>query len=583
MKASKTTYKGEDRIKVEFPYNLRMVALLRQVDGAKWSKSMNAWHIPYRKKEFEQLIALFPDLEYPHKVPDGTSGAGDAVPSSSQAPVMDQAAVPASDPFTAPEASATIGSSTQDPPAATAVMPTSASEARPGTGKNVFVQVIGRHICLKLPKNPLDTHFIASLKYSRWDGKQYCWIVPNYPGNLHLITDYFKDRINELVVHDEYEAKTGHDSRQTIKTNQLLIIKTQGRRLKLLFLYNKELVYLLKKIPFSVWDAKNKWWTIPYSEKFLEQVKDAGKDQKLEICYEEEPETPGISPRVTPFDIPNYRPCPEEYLLKLTELRYSNNTLKAYKSSFEEFINYYHKSDIERIDEKMIIAFMQYLVIDRKVSTSYQNQSINAIKFYYERVLGGQRKLYLLDRPRKEKALPEVLSEDEVVRVIKQIGNIKHKAIVMLIYSAGLRLSEVINMKIKDIDSQRMQIYVQQAKGRKDRYTLLSKKLLPVLREYYNEYKPVTWLFEGAKGGQYSESSVQSIVNEAYERAGITKKVTTRTLRHCFATHLLENGVDLRYIQALLGHSSSKTTEIYTHITTRGFDQIQNPLDKLDF
>jgi len=231
----------------------------------------------------------------------------------------------------------------------------------------------------------------------------------------------------------------------------------------------------------------------------------------------------------------------------------------------------------------MIIAFLQYLVIDRKISTSYQNQSINSIKFYYERVLGGKRKVYFVERPRKEKTLPVVLNESEIINTIKQVKNIKHKAIIMLTYSSGLRLHELLNLKIEDIDSKRMQVFVRQAKGKKDRYTLLSKKVLPVLRQYFKDYKPREWLFEGAKGKQYSESSVQTIVTEAYRRAGIKKKASTHTLRHCFGTHLLENGTDLRYIQALMGHASSKTTEIYTHITSKGFDQIENPLDKLDF
>lgn len=250
---------------------------------------------------------------------------------------------------------------------------------------------------------------------------------------------------------------------------------------------------------------------------------------------------------------------------------------------FEEFINYYHKHDIQHIDEKMIIAFLQYLVIDRKVSPSYQNQSINSIKFYYEHVLGGQRKTYLVERPHKEKTLPVVLNEAELSKTIKMTKNIKHKTIIMVTYSSGLRLSETRNLKIKDIDSKRMQVFVRQAKGRKDRYTVLSKKVLATLRQYFNEFKPKDWLFEGVNGKQYSESSVYTIVKEAFERAGIKKKASTHTLRHCFATHLLESGTDLRYIQALLGHSNIKTTEIYTHITTKGFDQIVSPLDKLDF
>lgn len=152
----------------------------------------------------------------------------------------------------------------------------------------------------------------------------------------------------------------------------------------------------------------------------------------------------------------------------------------------------------------------------------------------------------------------------------------------MTIYSAGLRIGEAINLKIKDIDSQRMQIRVEQGKGKKDRYTLLGVKTLEILRKYVLENKPKVWLFEGANGENYSQKGIQSILKKSLEKTGIKKRVTVHTLRHSFATHLLEAGTDLRYIQSLLGHSNSKTTEIYTHITTKGFEQIKNPLDKLN-
>lgn len=152
----------------------------------------------------------------------------------------------------------------------------------------------------------------------------------------------------------------------------------------------------------------------------------------------------------------------------------------------------------------------------------------------------------------------------------------------MTIYSAGLRVGEAVRLRINDIDSKRMQIRVVQSKGRKDRYTLLSKKTLVTLRSYYVPYRPQKWLFEGPDGGPYSDSSIQAILRASVKRAGIKKRVTVHTLRHSFATHLLENGVDLRYIQSLLGHSSSTTTEIYTHVTTKGFDQIVSPLDRLN-
>lgn len=196
--------------------------------------------------------------------------------------------------------------------------------------------------------------------------------------------------------------------------------------------------------------------------------------------------------------------------------------------------------------------------------------------------MGGQRKIYTIDRPRKEKMLPEVLSEEEVVQLLNATENIKHKAILMTIYSAGLRISELINLQIKDIDSKRMQIRVEQAKGKKDRYTLLGKKTLEALRKYVSEYKPKEWLFEGRNAEKYSATSIKSILRESLVKVGIKKHITVHTLRHSFATHLLEGGTDIRYIQSLLGHSSGKTTEIYTHITTKGFDQIKSPLDKLE-
>ena len=348
-----------------------------------------------------------------------------------------------------------------------------------------------------------------------------------------------------------------------------------------LFGFEKRLTDLIKTLPYHTWNAKNKWWSIPYSDKFLELLKHQCDEDKLSFIYEEEAKS-NKSSRITPFDIPNYRSCPEEYKLKLTELRYSEKTIKTYSNSFEEFINYFHTLDIDTIDESRIITYLRYLVTERKVSASYQNQAINAIKFYYERVLGGQRKFYFIERPLSEKTLPVVLSQSEVLAILLATSNIKHKTMLMLSYSAGLRVSELVSLKVKDVDSQRMQTRIAQAKGKKDRYTILSQKALHMLRIYFKSYHPEEWLFEGDGKGPYSTRSMQAVMQYSVKKAGLLKKVSMHTLRHSFATHLLENGTDLRYIQSLLGHSSSKTTEIYTHITTKGFDQIVSPLDTLD-
>jgi integrase/recombinase XerD len=543
MKASKIVHKNEIRIKIDFPFNQETASKLKQIPDARWSKTYNAWHVPYTKAAIDHLKNIFPEIEFPQK--------------DTSIEIVVNKSLP--DNFTS------------------CVTPC----YKKPTGVSIIV--LGRKIAIILPKNELDIRFIVSLRYSRWDGKQFCWIVPNYPGNLDLIKDHFKERITELIIHDDIETTTKDNGQREIGKNDLLIIKTTAGRLKVIYGFNKELTNAIKNIPYKSWNAQNKWWSIPFANKFLEEIKTIAKDQQLRLIYEEE-ETGEIKrARISPFDISNYRSCPDEYILKLKELRYSEKTLKTYKGLFEEFINFYHKFEISRIDESMITAFLRYLVIDRKVSTSYQNQSINSIKFYYERVLGGQRKVYLVERPREEKTLPVVLSEQEIVALLKVTENLKHKAILMLAYSAGLRLSELIGVKLTDIDSNRMQIRLEQAKGKKDRYTILSVRLLEVLREYFIAYKPKEWLFEGATGRQYSVGSIQAIMKNSIRKAGIKKKVSVHSLRHSFATHLLENGTDLRYIQSLLGHASSKTTEVYTHITTKGFDQIKSPLDNLDY
>ena len=274
----------------------------------------------------------------------------------------------------------------------------------------------------------------------------------------------------------------------------------------------------------------------------------------------------------------NHRICPEEYLQKLELKRYANNTVKTYVGCFELFINYYRDAEIMSLNENDIRSYLQKLIQEGK-SNSYVNQMVNAIKFYYEVVKEMPNRFYSVERPRKEHKLPKVLSKEEIKAIIAHTNNIKHKCIVSLLYSSGLRRSELLNLKPADIDSKRMLIRVNGGKGAKDRFTLLSSNVLSDLRQYFLEWRPKIWLFESPDGSQYSAGSVKEIINAASKKAKIFKAVSPHMLRHSFATHLLENGTDLRYIQSLLGHSSSKTTEIYTHVAVSAFNLIKNPLD----
>ena len=274
---------------------------------------------------------------------------------------------------------------------------------------------------------------------------------------------------------------------------------------------------------------------------------------------------------------------PKGYLELLEQKRYSPSTVKTYKAYFSDFMEYHKGRNIDRLKVPDINKYILYLVNEKKISVSQQNMRINAIKFYYEQVKGGKRQYYGgITRAKEYKSLPEVLSRNEVRRILSCLANRKHRCMISLIYSAGLRRSELLNLTPQDIMSERMLIRIM-GKGKKCRYSLLSEKVLCELREYFKEYRPKQWLFEGdTPGEKYSASALVKVLKEAADRAGIKHRVHVHMLRHSFATHLLEQGTDLRTIQELLGHNDIKTTSIYLHVTNMHKSSIPNPLDSLD-
>ena len=267
---------------------------------------------------------------------------------------------------------------------------------------------------------------------------------------------------------------------------------------------------------------------------------------------------------------------------KLTIRRYSASTHRSYLSLFKAFLKYYFPKDLSVLNRSEVLNYLQWIITDKKASIAHQNQAINAIKFYLEQVLGYPAEHFYIDRPVREQRLPQVLSQEEITRILSHVRNVKHLTILTTIYSAGLRISELINLKVEDIDSDEMRIWIRQGKGKKDRLTILAPSLLPLLRDYYKINRPKNWLFEGQGHMQYSASSIRKVLSRACRRAGIKKHVVVHTLRHSFATHLLEQGVNLRYIQELLGHTSSKTTEIYTHVSRSGMIEVKSPLENME-
>ncbi|HEX3032797.1 MAG TPA: site-specific tyrosine recombinase/integron integrase, partial [Bacillota bacterium] len=260
---------------------------------------------------------------------------------------------------------------------------------------------------------------------------------------------------------------------------------------------------------------------------------------------------------------------------------FSQRTCKTYLSHCRRFLASLEQ-DPREVTDVMIKEYLLKMIQEGKVSHAYVSQSISAIKFMYKEVLHKGNVVMRLPRPKAEKKLPDVLSVQEIGQLFSSVKNIKQRAILMLIYSAGLRVSEVVRLKSEDLDVDRKLIHVRQGKGRKDRFTLLSELALQAVQVYLRECGAGRWLFPGMEPGRHlTERTVQKVFEQACKEAGITKSVTVHSLRHSFATHLLENGTDLRYIQELLGHASTKTTEIYTHVCQRDLKRIQSPLDRI--
>ena len=276
-----------------------------------------------------------------------------------------------------------------------------------------------------------------------------------------------------------------------------------------------------------------------------------------------------------------------EYALKMLgrELKiraYSINTIALYKRHMRNFLKFTSVCPID-VEEEDINDYLHYLRESRDVSLSYFNITISAISAFFNYVVERPVIPGKIDRPRREHVLPTVLSQEEVINIILTTRNLKHRAIMMLTYSSGLRVSEVVRLKDSDIHRERGVIHVRKGKGRRDRYTVLSKRALETLDDYLQCYKPQgKWLFPGRKTGRHlSERTVEWVFKDAIKRAGINKKASVHTLRHSFATHLLESSVNLRYIQEMLGHKKPETTQIYTHVVKKDISRIKSPLDRI--
>lgn len=366
--------------------------------------------------------------------------------------------------------------------------------------------------------------------------------------------------------------------------------------IQLLFARNEALQSLIRQNKSVRWSQSMTCWYLPFSQSVVSELVKllSGKAYLDYTAVKAEgavlaaaaPSEPVARNKVRTVDLATlnvlHKKKLENFRQWMRSRRYSDNTIDTYTDALTTFLRFFWKKELSSITNEDVIYFNNKYILENKLSASFQNQVVNAIKLFFRTVENRQLDPSIIHRPKRAKVLPNVLSKEEIKAILTALTNVKHRAMLSLIYSCGLRRSELLHLKLNDIDSKRGLIVIRKAKGMKDRIVPLSLKILQMLQDYFVAYKPKEWLFEGQGGtGPYDERSLASVLQQALEKAKIDKPVTLHWLRHSYATHLLESGTDLRYIQEILGHSRSTTTEIYTHVSNKSIQRVISPFDSL--
>lgn len=371
-----------------------------------------------------------------------------------------------------------------------------------------------------------------------------------------------------------------------MKRIDIISMKVAGKdRFGLVFPYDRDLTKLIRAIPGALWSGENQCWHIAMTQANLNRLlKEAGT---LAMINVDPLKKFSLGSPSNSFKILGpLAPGDRESLVKFRDYmrfrRYSFSTRRTYLMIISTFLKFRDPDAGEASLEDEVIRFTNEYILQKRLSFSYHNQFINALRLYYREIKGKAVEVESVSRPRLEHRLPNVLSQEEVKKILRVTRNHKHRAMLSLIYGCGLRRGELLSLKPSDIDSKRELLIIKMAKGNRDRLVPLPKSLIELLRGYYMDYRPKVWLFEGAKRGEkYDERSLQMVLKKSITLAGIKKPVTLHWLRHSYATHLHERGVDIHMIQLLLGHKSTRTTEIYTHVSNKSIQLIRSPFDDL--
>lgn len=369
----------------------------------------------------------------------------------------------------------------------------------------------------------------------------------------------------------------------TTKLPTILIKKVNHKnevRLALFFKFNRLFIDILKNLSTYKWSMTLKSWHTKFSPENIQQLKHAFVDKAVFTVDASVYNTINIKvPRENRVISDENKNIIRLFIKYLNGKRYSESTIKTYFTFVADFFHYMKDKPVIDFNNKDVELFIEDVFVPRKMSISSQRQLISAIKLFKAFYPECKIEEIKLTRPKKSKILPTVLSKEQIIDLLRCTKNLKHRAILAMIYSAGLRISELLNLKLENIDIDRRQIIVKNSKGRRDRVIILAESFIPLLLNYVNSYAPKTYFVEGPTEEKYSAESIRAFLRKSCIAANIKKRVTPHTLRHSYATHLLENGIDLRYIQELLGHAKPETTMIYTHVSKKDLLKIESPLD----
>ncbi|MEM6319148.1 MAG: site-specific integrase [Bacteroidota bacterium] len=471
-----------------------------------------------------------------------------------------------------------------------------------------------KHIKVIIPNTPHARQRIKSVTGRKFSRTHRCWYIPNTFAALEELKQHFRvealeplnsrtppvTNLPKTTTPTSKEA-TSSNNANTVTSygftgQKIRLEKVNAEWIKAFVPYDKKgWIEVIRNVIGRKWDANGKFWLLPNVKntfRFLKKeigLKYVDIRFKVEVDIPEHFELPIEQKKRNQKRLSFFEKLNDNQQTAIKQLeqalilkRLSYSTQKTYKHHLAGLFYFHKKVTPEAITTKQVQQYLLHQIKFKKIAESTQNQIINAIKAYWEKVLKRDKSTIEIPRPKKPKKLPNVLSTDEVFQLLSALENIKHKLLLLLIYSAGLRRSEVLNLLKRDINVKRRAIHIKGAKGKKDRYVVLAEVVIPHLDNYLKQYRPTNWLFEGQNGGKYSATSLQKVFHKAVKISKVNPYITLHTLRHSYATHCIEQGHNVKYVQEALGHSSIKTTEIYIHLSSDALRKLKSPIDNMD-